>query len=150
MPNKVNSIQSSIGFLVACLSKTMERDFEQGLKPLNTTRGAYAVLSAIYHNEKKTPAELTAFIGVDGAAITRYIKSLEKLNLIAKRVSAMDKRSFEITLTTLGKQVIIQGRICSKATNEKFTKGLTKNETDLFIKLTNKMLANADSPAKRI
>jgi DNA-binding MarR family transcriptional regulator len=150
MTDEMNSIQNSIGFLVACLSKTMERDFEQGLKSLKTTRGAFAVLSAIYHDEKKTPADLTAFIGVDGAAITRYIKNLEKLNLIDKRVSDIDKRSFELTLTTLGKQVVIQGRACSKATNEKFTKGLTKIETELFITLTNKMLANADRPAKRI
>ena len=64
--------------------RSMERDFDKRLQPLGITRGAHAVLSAV-HNDKKTPAELAAHLGVDRAAITRYLDGVKELGLLERQ-----------------------------------------------------------------
>ena len=53
-----NSIQDSTGFWVTRLARSMEQDFEKRLQAIGITRSAYAVLSAIHHDKKATPAEI--------------------------------------------------------------------------------------------
>jgi len=122
----------------------MERDFEGRLKPLGVTRGAYAVLSAIHHDKKSRPAELAAYLGMDGAAITRYLDRVEELGLIARTPNATDRRSTHIELTTDGRRVVSQGRSSSEATNKKFTAGLTADEVECFQTAIRAMLERAD------
>lgn len=125
------------------LARSMERDFEKRLKPLRVTRGAYAVLSAIHHDKKTRPAELAAYLGLDGAAITRYLDRIEELGLIERKPNADDRRSTHIELTTEGRRVVSGGLSSSKATNEKFTAGLTSAEIDGFQTALRKMLARS-------
>lgn len=148
MTEKKHSIKNSTGYLVTRLARTIERDFETRLASLAITRAGFAVLSAIYHDKKSKPADLAAFIGVDGALITRHIKKLEKLGYIEKIVSALDRRSFDLNLTPAGESVVLQGRECSRETNQKFTQGINTNDIVLFQEIMEKMLLNADNVAK--
>jgi DNA-binding MarR family transcriptional regulator len=121
----------------------MEQDFDKRLKPLGITRGAYAVLSAVHHDEKNRPAGLAAYLSMDGAAITRYLDRVEELGLIERKPDADDRRSTHIELTTEGRRVVSRGLNSSKATNEKFTAGLTEAEIDCFHTGIQKMLARS-------
>ena len=143
MSRNEKSIQKSTGYWITRLARSMERDFEKRLQPLGITRGAYALLSAIQHDEKTRPAELAAHLGLDGAAITRYLGRVEELGLIERKPDAEDRRSTHIELTADGRRVISQGLACSKATNEKFTAGLTAAEVACFHIGIQKMLARS-------
>lgn len=125
----------------------MERDFEKRLDALGITRGAYATLSAIHHEKKTKPAELAAFLGVDGAAVTRHLDRIEKQGLIERKPSAADRRSTDISLTTDGIRVVRRGRADSKATNKKFTAGLSAADVDRLLSAIHAMLASADAAA---
>lgn len=138
------SVQESTGFWVTRLARSMERDFEKRLEPVGITRGAYAVLNAIHQEKKTKPAELAAFLGVDGAAITRHLDRIEKLGLIERKHSTTDRRSTDLTVTRSGRRAISQGRKHSKATNEKYTSGLTEVEVDRLQSVIRKMLTNSD------
>lgn len=150
MLSKKKSIQESTGFLITSLARTMERDFEQHLEELKITRGAYAVLSAIHFDKKTKPAELAVFIGVDGAVVTRHLDRLEKSGFIGRKPDVIDRRSIDINLTPKGQQAVQHGCAGSKATNKKFTAGLTASEIDSLQSMIRKMLANADAPAREI
>lgn len=120
------------------------------MEPLGITRGAYAVLSAIHHEKKSKPAEIAAFLGVDGAAVTRHLDRVEKHGLIERKPSVTDRRSTDIKLTKVGRQVIRRGRVSSRATNEKFISGLTAVEVDRFQSVIRTMLARSDIPVTDI
>ena len=128
----------------------MERDFEKRIDALGITRGAYATLSAIHHEKKTKPAELAAFLGVDGAAVTRHLDRVEKQGLIERKSSATDRRSTDISLTTDGIRVVKRGHADSKATNSKFTAGLSAADVDRLLFAIHSMLANADAVATDI
>lgn len=122
----------------------MERDFEKRLEPLGITRGAFAVLSAIYHEKKAKPAELAAFLGVDGAAVTRHLDRIEKRGLVKRIPSATDRRSTEIQLTANGRRVVRRGLTSSEATNAKFMAVLDATEVDQLQSIIQTMLAKSD------
>ena len=135
-----------MGFWITRLARTMEQDFEKRLQASGITRGAYAVLSAIHHDKKATPAELANFLGIDGAAITRHLDRIEKMGLIQRKPSATDRRSVDIGLTPKGVRTVRRGRADSEATNRKFTEGLTPAQADELRSTIRTMLANANQP----
>lgn len=121
----------------------MEQDFEKRLQAIGITRSAYAVLSAIHHDKKATPAEIASFLGIDGAAVTRHLDRIEKQGLIQRTPSATDRRSIDISLTREGTRTVRRGRADSEATNKKFTECLTAAEVDQFQSTIQTMLADA-------
>jgi DNA-binding MarR family transcriptional regulator len=121
----------------------MEQEFEKRLQAIGITRGAYAALSAIHHDNKTTPAELADFLRVDGAAVTRHLDRIEKLGLVQRTPSAADRRSIDISLTREGVRTVRRGRVYSEETNRKFTECLSAAEVDRFRSTIQKMLANA-------
>ena len=144
MANDQDSIQESTGYLVTRLARSMERDFEKRLEPVGITRGAFAVLAAILQEKKTKPAELAAFLGVDGAAVTRHLDRVENQGLIERKPSVTDRRSTDISLTAEGRRAVRRGRASSKATNEKFTADLTATEVDHLRSIIQIMLAESD------
>ena len=122
----------------------MEQDFEKRLQAIGITRSAYAVLSAIYHDEKATPAELASFLGLNGAAVTRHLDRLEENGLIQRKPSTTDRRSIDVILTREGVRTVRLGRADSEATNRKFTEGLSMAEVKHFNSIIKTMLANAN------
>lgn len=128
----------------------MEQDFEKRLRAIGITRGAYAVLSAIHHDKKTTPAVLSSFLGVDGAAVTRLLDRIEKDGLIQRTPSATDRRSIDITLTQAGIRTARRGRADSEATNKKFTKRLSATEVKQFKSTIQTMLTNASQAVPEI
>lgn len=139
-----NSIQGSTGYWVTRLARSMERDFERRLGPVGITRGAFAVLSAIHQEKKAKPAELAAFLGVDGAAVTRHLDRIEKQGLIERKPSPTDRRSTDLVLTKEGRRAVQRGQTGSRATNDKFTSGLAAADVDHLQSLIQAMLARAD------
>ena len=137
------SIRDSTGYWVTRLARSMEQEFEKRLQAIGITRGAYAVLSAIHHDNKTTPAELADFLRVDGAAVTRHLDRIEKQGLIQRTPSATDRRSIDISLTREGVRTVRRGRADSEATNRKFTECLSAAELDQFQSTIQTMLADA-------
>lgn len=137
------SIEDSTGFWVTRLARSMEHDFEKRLQAIGITRSAYAVLSAIHHDKKATPAEIANFLGIDGAAVTRHLDRIEKQGLIKRTPSATDRRSIDITLTREGVRTVRRGRADSEATNKKFTECLSAAEVGQFQSTIQTMLADA-------
>lgn len=144
MANDQYTIQESTGYWVTRLARSMERDFEKRLEPVGITRGAFAVLGAILQEKKTKPAELAAFLGVDGAAVTRHLDRVENQGLIERKPSVTDRRSTDISLTAEGRRAVRRGRAGSKATNEKFTAGLTAAEVGHLWSIIQTMLAESD------
>lgn len=138
------SITSSTGYWVTLLAKSMECDLEERLKAYGMTRATFAVLSAILHDNKTTPASLASFIGIDGAAITRHLDRIEKQGLILRERSAADRRSVNLKLTRKGSNLVPKLVEESKATNQKFLAGISSVEVKELQRTIRKMLLNGD------
>lgn len=139
-----DSIKSSTGYWVTLIAKSMEHDFEERLKVHGITRAMFAILSAIFHDNKTTPAELASFIGIDGAAITRHLDRIEKQGLILRERSVADRRSVNLKLTRKGSSLVPKLVAESKATNQKFLAEISSTEIKKLQETIRKMLLNRD------
>jgi DNA-binding MarR family transcriptional regulator len=138
------SVESSTGYWVTRLARVMEGDFEKRLEPHGVTRASCAILNAIFYDKQSTPAALASFIGIDGAAITRHLDRIEKQGLIEREPSPTDRRSVILKLTRKGTRLVPKLAAKSQETNTKFLEGLTRSERESFLKIAQKMIANAD------
>ena len=143
-PQEQYSVESSTGYWVTRLARVMESDFEKRLEAHGVTRATCAILSAIFHDKKNTPATLASFIGIDGAAITRHLDRIEKQGLVVREHSTTDRRSVNLKLTRKGSRLVPRLVADSKATNAKFLEGLTRPESERLQRVIRKMLSNAD------
>ena len=144
MKDNTYSLQSSMGYWVTRLARAIEADFEGRLEQYGVTRASWAVLSAIFHHDKTTPAELKAFVGIDGAAITRHLDRVVKQGLVRRQRSAKDRRSVNLKITAEGAALIAKIAAESKASNEKFLTGIDQAEIETMQTIIRKMLLNSD------
>lgn len=144
MVEETYSLQTSTGYWVTRLARTLEADLEKRLAAYNITRASWAVLSAILHHDKTTPAALASFIGIDRAAVTRHLDRIEKQGLVVRDQCPNDRRSINLVLTEAGKSLATKLAADSKATNARFTAGLTQSETAKLHSIIQKMLSNSD------
>jgi DNA-binding MarR family transcriptional regulator len=142
--NGYYSIMSSTGYWVTLVAKSMEYDLEERLKVHGITRATFAILSAIFHDKKTTPAALASFIGIDGAAITRHLDQIERQGLILRERSVADRRSVNLKLTQKGSDLVPKLVAESKATNQKFLAGITSAEIEGLQRTIRKMLSSRD------
>jgi len=145
MPEKTHSLRSSTGYWVTRLARAFEADLEKRLAVHDVTRASWAVLSAIQHHGKTTPAALASFIGIDRAAITRHLDRLEKQELVQRHHSSTDRRQVNLKLTQRGLMLVSELAAESLATNAKFTAGLDQSEIDAVQVIIEKMLSNSDA-----
>ena len=144
MPKEPHSIVTSTGYWVNLLARAIEADIEKQLAVHEVTRASWAVMSAIQHHDKTSPAILASFIGIDRAAITRHLDRLVKQGLVERRHSSVDRRAVNLKLTQKGLILIPKLVAASVATNAKFTAGLVQSENDTVQAIIKKMLSNGD------
>ena len=145
LPEKFHSLRSSTGYWVTRLARAFEADLEKRLAVHEVTRASWAVLSAIQHHGKTTPAAPASFIGIDRAAITRHLDRLEKQELVQRHHSSTDRRVVNLKLTQKGLMLVSELAAESLATNAKFTAGLDQSEIDAVQVIIEKMLSNSDA-----
>lgn len=80
--------------------------------------------------------------GLDKAAVSRALKSLESSKLITVSADPSHHRRQSIALTRLGERLHERGFAISLEREELLLKGLTRQERDLAIDLLNRMLTN--------
>jgi DNA-binding MarR family transcriptional regulator len=136
------SVMSSTGYWVTLLAKSIDYDLDQRLKVHGVTRATWALMSAVFHHKKTTPAALASFIGIDGAAITRHLDRIVKQGHISRERSVADRRSVNLKLTRKGLDLLPKLVAESKATNQKFQAGFTSTEIKGVQGAIRKMLSN--------
>lgn len=75
-------------------------------------------------------------------AVSRTLESLEKLNLIYRTKNTEDKRARQLYLTTHGEYISNQIQFMSNDIYQIITKGIKKEDLNLFYDIMNKIKSN--------
>lgn len=138
-------LHGSMGYLVNRLAGSMHAAFDRRAEALDVTAAQWAVLIALFNDDAATPGELTRFVGVDGAAITRLLDRLEAKGLVAREPHASDRRAVMIRLTDAGRRLTPQIVAISREENERFLEALNMEEREQFLTLLHQLVR--DLPA---
>lgn len=83
------------------------------------------VLIEIGNNQPVSPMAIAKKLGLDKSYTSRIVKQLEKKDIITKKQSTVDRRSFDLELTPHGKEVFQQVDDKSNEQMAKLLKDLT-------------------------
>jgi DNA-binding MarR family transcriptional regulator len=90
--------------------------------------------------------EIAELIFKDKASITRIIELLVKKGLITRAIHPTDRRKFELSITTAGRQTIAQLADTISLNRQTALAGLTETELAQFYGLLQRIIVNCTTP----
>ena len=87
----------------------------------------YEILILLSADEPRSASDFSSLLSCKPAQITGYVSRLEKLGLLKRKLSKLDKRSFTFQLTKLGRQ---KADILFSITYESFRSHTNLTETE--------------------
>ena len=117
-----------IGRLLREASAAFNRVFRMRLAPLGVTYGQFQYLQSLWDEDGLTQTELTRRVGLEIAASTAILDSLEARKLIRRERNPTDRRKLHVYLTPAGAALKDALMACAAATNMTARRGITNAE----------------------
>ena len=100
------------------------------------------ILRAIQDHEEITQKQIADMVFKDYASITRIIDLLVKKEYLQRKMHPVDRRRFDLTMTTDGNQVLAQLDETVASYRKDALRGISKSEVDSLQKLLQKITDN--------
>jgi DNA-binding MarR family transcriptional regulator len=130
------NIESFISLKLSNVLNTMRKVFNKAIAKYDITSEQYVVLKLIYE-KKLTPTNIAMLLNKDKAAITRFINSLKKKELIQKE--GIDKRSYNIIITEKGKKLLEEIDSIAMDFRNKIEKNIPHEKIECLFEVLNKI-----------
>lgn len=132
-------MERSIARLITFLARKSQICLIEELEQFNLTVAEQPFFMALYHWEGVSQEKLTSLVGVDKAATTRAVKSLEKKGMLIRRQDENDKRQNKLYLTENAKGLWPKVRDTLQAFNAQITAELDDKTVELVYYALEKM-----------
>ncbi len=114
-----------LGFLLDRVAHSLSRAFAEVLAPVGLTATGLGMLTALRRWEPMTQTELAAFLGVERQQALHLVDTLEQRGLVQRSSRAADRRVWDVTVTSAGRQL-----------HEQVLGPVRHHESDVFAHLT--------------
>lgn len=133
-----NPQSDSFGYWLFRVHRAMHAAFTRRLGSLGVTGAEWANLGQLVHGNV-TPLALARHMGIDRAAVTRFIDHLEGGGLVRRTKHPTDGRSTIVELTVSGKNLLPKLVAVSKATNREYLSLLEPEEAESLRNILRKL-----------
>jgi DNA-binding MarR family transcriptional regulator len=106
---------SAADFFEACVclglnraARATSRRYDAALQPIGITSGQFTILSALKRNKPVPISDVANLLSMDRTTLTRNLRPLEALELVAIRPDAGDRRIRALALTAKGRGLLTQ------------------------------------------
>ncbi|SDE53539.1 MarR family winged helix-turn-helix transcriptional regulator [Kordiimonas lacus] len=109
------------------------------------TAAQNALLLYLEKNEGASMSAVAAAIGLKNAATSGLVDRMEHKELIARRPSAQDRRSFELVLLPKGRAIARESHTLIHATNDHLLDGFTEAEQATIARFLETVMTKSDA-----
>src|ERR1700738_1444269 len=88
-------------------ARALARRFDEALRPLELTNGQFSLLMSLNRPVPPSIGSVSALLAMDRPTLTAHLKPLERPGLGPVTVDAADKRSRRLTLTPVGRALLV-------------------------------------------
>jgi DNA-binding MarR family transcriptional regulator len=106
------------------------------------TQARRQLLSVLAEEGEISHAELQGHLGVDGAAITRLVKSLESQGVVRRRLDPRDNRFTLASLTASGADLVAELRSAHRRFQATLLAGVSTEEQETVVRVLKQLRAN--------
>jgi DNA-binding MarR family transcriptional regulator len=141
---KKHDLKDDIGYWLNRLRMQVHQGFEARLEAYNVTIAQWCILLTLYNEEAASITELSKFIEVDKASVSRVVDRLLSKEWVIHRQGA-DRRSGHIQLTLEGRDLVPHLIQEAKENEQQFFGGLTPEESEQLRQIFHKLFLNLPS-----
>ena len=127
---EVLTMANCVGRVLTRLARKCQIAVGNALQQYNLTAAEEPFLMSVLNNEGLTQEELTAYVGVDKAAASRTVRSLEEKGFLSRVQDPKDKRQNRVYPTDKAREVGPKVRKELYKINLALTEALTQEEDD--------------------
>jgi MarR family transcriptional regulator for hemolysin len=102
------------------------------------------LLAVLAEEREISHAALVKRLGVDGAAVTRLVKSLESQGAVARRLDPRDNRFTLASLTAAGEELVADLRSAHQRYEARLLAGISQDEMETVIDVLERIRTNID------
>lgn len=141
---KKHDLKDDIGYWLNRLRMQVHQGFESRLTHYDVTIAQWCVLLALHNESAASITELSKFIEVDKASISRVVDRLLTKDLVLHQPGA-DRRSGHLQLTPKGRELVPQLIQAAEENEKQFFNCLTLEEQEQLRQLFHKLFLNLPS-----
>lgn len=136
-------LNECINFVLNSTQNAIHAYFKEKLRPFGVTPIQYSMLKCLWDADMQTPTQLSQTLQVDTSTITGLIERLERKDLVVRTYSREDRRSILVCLKESGRQMQSGVEEAIREANVEVTRGMSKEEVAVFMRLCEQMKENA-------
>lgn len=144
MTKNETHIKFNIGRLISILHRQAQIFHTHQLKDINISSSEFPFLLYLNGNDGVTQETLVNFYGMDKAAVTRSIQSLEKKELVYRAKNNDDLRCNHIYLTHKARQLMPELKQRVDRWSDYLSEELDRNEVNQVIEVLVKMVEKVE------
>ena len=134
-------LQELLGYHVRRAQLSFFAGFSEACSDLGLSPGLFAVLEVVYRNPGLTQTAVSKALGTDRSAMVAAIDKLESMNLIERRPSENDRRSYALYATDQCNTWYPQAEDKVKHYEDLVVESLHPSERDALLKILKKLNA---------
>ena len=144
--------QQTIGILLACTSKALDRALDDALAAAGSSRLTWLALEAVKFRAGRTQSGIADCLGVSGSMLTHHLNRLEVAGLVVRARDPANRRLQSITLTADGEALFLRLNQAAVAFDRRLRSGIADSEIAELRRLLSALQENAktSSPTKAI
>ncbi|MDA0241700.1 MAG: MarR family transcriptional regulator [Proteobacteria bacterium] len=133
-----------IGYHLRRAQLTVFNDFVGTMAAQQITPGQFGVLALISANPGLSQSALARAVGIERSTMVAVIDALQGRDLLERRPSPVDRRSYALVLSAAGKELLAVLKPLVAQHEDRISDGLTDDEKQILLRLLKKL---ADKPA---
>lgn len=128
-------LDTLLGYKLRRAQLTFFNNFSSACSDLGISPGLFGVLVVVKNNPGLTQTAVGKALGNDRSAMVAVVDKLEKMDLIERRPSKKDRRSYALYLTANGESFYdrLEQRVCEQ--EEELYKRLQPGEKELLLRI---------------
>ncbi|MBU5439363.1 MarR family transcriptional regulator [Tissierella sp. MSJ-40] len=135
-------LDACVAFITNKAAKKMADEFNDRLMKLGITRVQWIALFYLGKYDGISQKELGELMDIKESTVARLIDRMEKEDYVCRLKDKDDRRITKLYLTEKGKKYRQECLPEGEKMAEIFTKGISQEELDIFMKVVDKILSN--------
>lgn len=123
---------------IALIYRNMTAELNSRFSKFGSSYSQVGILKALSDCHQLTQSQICQEQGLDKSTITKTLEHLKKEGLITKSRNPEDTRSYLVSLTQKGEELVQKTAGITQEWTDEVTSGMTEIEKDAFLKLLEK------------
>ena len=140
-------LSASVGYHLHRAYSGMRRELDARLLLEGVTSAHWGALVSIGRHACGTAADLSRWMNLDRAGVSRVVRQLERQGLVERRASRDDRRKLRLRLTPRGRALLPRLEAITAGVSADFLAGLSAPERDRLLTLLSRIPSTLVAPA---